>query len=97
MTFQRLSDTGAGDAWWPNFYQACALSILYRKEQALMTLERVNRSVGLLWYPQLKDAPCFRRLADEPQYQAVVMNYEQRLAELRARLPDTLARLQTVN
>ena len=95
--FQRLSDTGGGDSWWPNFYQACALSILDRYDDALDKLERVNDSVGLLWYPQLVDAPCFRRLAGDPRYQAIVKSYEERLAGLRERLPETLDRIRPGN
>ena len=89
-----LSDTGAGDSWWPNFYGACALSILGRDDEALTRLERVNNSIGLLWYPQLKDAPCFRKYQGEPRYEAVVKAYEGRLRELRERLPVTLERLR---
>ncbi len=93
----RLSDTGAGDSWWPNFYEACSLSILGRDDEALAALERVNNSVGLLWYPHLVDAPCFRKFESEPRYRAVVTAYEDRLGDLRDRLPDTLARLQGTN
>lgn len=90
--FARLSDTGAGDAWWPNLYEACSLSILDQDDAAIVALERVNRSDGLLWYPQLLDAPCFRKFKDDDTYQSVVKNYEDRLAGLRARLPATLER-----
>ena len=92
--FASLSDTGAGDSWWPNFYEACSLSILGRDDEALAALERVNNSIGLLWYPQLVDAPCFRKYESEPRYRAVVAAYEDRLQMLREHLPDTLARLQ---
>ncbi len=92
--FARLSDTGAGDSWWPNMYRACSLSILQRDDEALAALDRIRNSVGIAWYPALTDAPCFRRFAGEPQYQEVVRHYEDRLEMLRDRLDDTLARFQ---
>ena len=94
--FSQLAATGAGDSWWPNLYEACLLSMLDDDNAALETLARVNNSIGLLWYPVLMDAPCFRKFADEPVYRDVVSRYEQRLAALRERLPDTLARHQTI-
>ena len=54
----------------------------------MVALERVNRSDGLLWYPLLMDAPCFERFKGHDTYRAVVRNYEARLANLRAALPD---------
>jgi hypothetical protein len=63
-------------------------------ERALATLERVNRSNGLLWYPLLMDAPCFRKYREHRTYQAVVSNFEERLADLRGRLPATLERFE---
>jgi TolB-like protein/tetratricopeptide (TPR) repeat protein len=96
-SFSSLSDTGAGDSWWPNLYEACLLSILDEDSDALETLERVNNSIGLLWYPVLMDAPCFRKYKDNRRYQTVVRNYEERLEMLRERLPDTLAEFQTVD
>jgi len=94
MKFSSLSDTGAGDAWWPNLYEACLLSILGNDLEALETLERVNNSVGLLWYPVLMDAPCFQKFKDNPRYLSVVRNYEGRLEGLRERLPTTLAQFR---
>ncbi|MDX1556396.1 MAG: hypothetical protein R3212_10250, partial [Xanthomonadales bacterium] len=89
--FSTMSDTGAGDSWWPNLYEACLLSILDEDAEALTTLERVNSSIGLLWYPVLVDAPCFQKFKDDSRYQAVVRAYVDRLARLRKRLPETLA------
>ena len=77
-------------------YEACGQSIVGQDELALETLERVVESPGLLWYPVLVDAPCFRKFADEPRYQAVVQSVEQRQEVLRDRLPDTLQRLRVM-
>ena len=95
--FSLLSETGAGDSWWPNLYQACTLAILGEEQQAIEVLERVENSIGLLWYPVLVDAPCFQRFATDPRYQTIVENYEDRLASLRARLPVALARIGALN
>jgi len=94
VLFAKFRDSGAGNSWWPNLYEACCLSIMDEDERALATLERVNRSNGLLWYPLLMDAPCFRKYREHRTYQAVVSNYEERLADLRVRLPATLERFE---
>jgi TolB-like protein len=91
-----LIDTGAGDAWWPNLYRACSLSILGQDSEVLESLERVNNSIPLLWYPVLVDSPCFQKYKDNPGYQAVVRNYEVRLTALRERLPETLANFRGI-
>lgn len=90
--FALLSETGSGDSWWPNLYQSCALAILGEEQQAIEVLKRVENSIGLLWYPVLVDAPCFRRFATDARYRTIVENYEDRLTSLRDRLPETLAR-----
>ncbi|MDX1480538.1 MAG: winged helix-turn-helix domain-containing protein [Woeseiaceae bacterium] len=78
--------------WWPNAYHACALSTLRRDDEALTVLQAVVDSPGLVWYPLLVDAVCFRRLEGEPRYEAVVAAVEQRMQSLRERVPETLAR-----
>ena len=75
-------------------YEACGRSILGEDEVALETLERVEESPGLLWYPILVDSPCFQKFADEPRYQAVVQSVELRQKILRDRLPETLQRFK---
>ena len=92
--FATLRETGSGDAWWPNLYDACLSSILDENDRAMTALERVKRSDGLLWYPMLMDAPCFQKFKNDSTYKDVVKHYEDRLARIRARLPETLARFQ---
>ncbi|MDX1480836.1 MAG: tetratricopeptide repeat protein [Woeseiaceae bacterium] len=89
-------NNGMRNSWWSNLYLACTLSILDDDDRALETLENVTRNTGLVWYPVLRDQPCFRKFVDEPRYQAVVDWVENRKAELRERLPDTLARFQSL-
>ena len=93
--FQKLADEGAPTSWFTNLYLSCSLSILDDDAQSLDVLERIENSPGLAWYPVVRDQPCFQKFVDEPRYQAVVASLENRKAELRERLPDTLARLQT--
>jgi TolB-like protein/DNA-binding winged helix-turn-helix (wHTH) protein/Flp pilus assembly protein TadD len=93
--FRRMIDTGGDRAWWGHFYLACTLSILDDDEAALDELGRVVDAVGLPWYPVLADAPCFRRFASEPRYQAVVRAIGERKQKLRERLPQTLERMRS--
>ena len=94
--FQKLADEGAPTSWFTNLYLSCSLSILDDDAQSLDVLERIENSPGLAWYPVVRDQPCFQKFVDEPRYQAVVASLENRKAELRDRLPDTLARFQLV-
>lgn len=90
--FQIMLDTGGERAWWPNLYQACTLSSLGEDLRALERLSRVVESPGLVWYPVLKDAPCFRRLANTESYRQVLAAVEDRMAGYRAAVPAALAR-----
>jgi TolB-like protein/DNA-binding winged helix-turn-helix (wHTH) protein/tetratricopeptide (TPR) repeat protein len=90
--FQIMLDSGGERAWWPNLYQACALSVLGDDTRALERLRRVVDSPGLVWYPVLRDAPCFRRLENEDSYRETLAAVEERMAGLRDKVPATLAR-----
>jgi len=89
---QTQFDTGGGLDWWANAYQACAFEVLGERERALARIERIPASPGLIWMPLILDGHCFRRLADQPRYQAVIAALERRIAELRAAVPAALAR-----
>ena len=93
--FRRMIDTGGNRAWWGHFYLACSLSILDQHDAALDELSLVPDAVGMPWYPVLVDAPCFRRLASEPRYRAVVRAAEEQKRRLREKLPQTLERMQS--
>jgi tetratricopeptide (TPR) repeat protein len=94
--FHAFADTGAANGWWPHLYQACALSILGDDQKSLEALEHMAATPGLPWYPVVRDAPCFRKFASNSRYLAVVSSMDARKAELRRRLPDTLARFQAI-
>jgi len=78
--------------WWIETHKACCLAVLGRDAQALDKLEQTLRSPRVAPAYVFEDSPCFRKYADEPRYLAVVEYFNARRAELRARLPGTLAR-----
>jgi serine/threonine-protein kinase len=93
--FRSMIDTGGDRTWWGHFYLACTLSILDEDAAALNELELVAGAVDLPWYPMLMDAPCFRKYASDPRYQAVVRAIEKRKRKLSEELPQTLERMRT--
>jgi tetratricopeptide (TPR) repeat protein len=95
MGAQRQIDTGMGAAWWPNTLVACRLSVMERDAEAFVALERMKDSMGLPWMPWLRDYRCFRKFENDPRYQSVIARFEQREADLRARLPETLRSFQS--
>jgi TolB-like protein/cytochrome c-type biogenesis protein CcmH/NrfG len=92
---QMQVETGMGSSWWPNTFLACTLSLMERDADALIALERMKDSMGLPWMPLLRDYRCFRKFENDPRYQSVIASFEQREADLRARLPETLRRFQS--
>jgi TolB-like protein/DNA-binding winged helix-turn-helix (wHTH) protein/Flp pilus assembly protein TadD len=92
--FRAFIDTGGPHSWWPNLYLACAQSILGEDDDSLVSLERMVDTPGLPWYPVLKDEACFQKFADDRRYQAVIATIEDRMADLREGLPDTLTQFQ---
>jgi len=77
-------------SWWALSRQSCRQAQLRNFDEALAILERITQSQGLAVSPFLKDSLCFRPLADNPRYKAVLEHLEARQAGLRARLPATL-------
>ncbi len=78
--------------WFVETCMSCALAVLGRDTEALDMIERSTRSPRLTPRYFLEDSLCFGELADEPRYKAVIAEFDRRRAELRLRLPDTLAR-----
>jgi len=72
-------------------YMACNFALLSRNDEALDKLDETRRSPRLVPEYLLADTPCFRKYADEPRYRALVEHFNARRAELRKRLPETLA------
>ena len=78
--------------WWIETHKACCLAVLGRDAQALDKLEQILRSPRLASANSLEDSRCFRKYAEDPRHQAVVEHFRARRAELRERLPATLAK-----
>jgi len=85
------ADEGKGSNWWYNFHTSCGLAIMGRKEEALDYIARVATSPQLPWDAFLRDAVCMQKLAGEPVYEEMLNLVDERRAELREKLPATLA------
>ena len=57
---------------------------LGRKAEALDSLDRVKNAQGLVWLPFMRDSPCFKRLAAEPRYVALIEHLEDARADAYA-------------
>jgi len=77
--------------WWIAFETACKQAILGDDNEVYRLLQRTQTSNTLPWEPMLKDHVCFKRFADDPVYLATVEHFDDLRAQLRARLPATLA------
>ena len=77
--------------WWVHVYSACALAVLDRDEEAFYQLELVRQSPRLPWRHLITDSRCFRKYEDMPRFDSLLSHVDERLAEVRARLPATLA------
>lgn len=77
--------------WTVEFMKACSLATLERDQEALAQLELTLRSPRLPIVPTIEDSLCLQRYKDNPRYLAVIEHFDKRRAELRERLPGTLA------
>ncbi len=77
--------------WFVEAMLSCSLVVLGRNTEAIDTLDLVKRSPRLMPAYFLEDSVCFRNLADQDRHRAIVEHFETRRAELRERLPVTLA------
>jgi len=81
-----------GDIGWIALYRSCKYAVRGQEEEALELLPRIGESRRLTPMPVLRVSWCFQNFAKNPVYLGVVRDQEQRRAELRRKLPDTLAR-----
>ena len=86
----KLFEEGMAHSWWVNTLLACAEAQLDKPDEALDSLDRAVNSHGLVWSPMLQDSPCFKKLANQPRFKAVIERVEDRKKQLRDRLPITL-------
>ena len=80
-----------GDIGWIALYRSCNYAAIARDEEALELLPRIGESRRLAPMSVLRDSWCFENYAENPVYLGVVKEQEARRAELRKKLPDTLA------
>lgn len=78
--------------WWNPTLDTCMLLIMGRDDEALSRFEDVRNSPRIPWESMTRDSTCFKRVSDNPRYRAVLQHADERRAEIRARLPATLAR-----
>jgi TolB-like protein/Tfp pilus assembly protein PilF len=93
--FIRLAQTNhyQGDSanWWLAIGIACRYAISGDDDEVYRRLARAREGKHLAWEPMLKDAACFERFANDPEYLKTVRHFDDLRAMLRNRLPDTLA------
>ncbi|MGI9264457.1 MAG: winged helix-turn-helix domain-containing protein [Gammaproteobacteria bacterium] len=89
---RRMARGRAAGTWTASLSDACMLSALGDDDEALEQLESLPDMNTIAWLPWLMDHTCFQKFVDEPRYQAVVTAIEARLAAIRERLPQTLAK-----
>ena len=80
-----------GDIGWQGLFRGCGLAILGRHEEALQRLLQIKESPRLRRAAFIQDSWCFQQYANEPIYQDVLRDQEERRIALRERLPATLA------
>ncbi len=70
--------------------EGCASAILGDDDEVYRRFARAREGKNLAWEPMLKDAVCFERFANDPEYLKTVKHFDDLRAMLRERLPDTL-------
>jgi TolB-like protein/cytochrome c-type biogenesis protein CcmH/NrfG len=80
-----------GDVGWTGLFRGCSLAILGRDEEALQRLSMIKESPRLRRAPFIQDSWCFQKYVNEPIYQDILHDQEERRTALRERLPATLA------
>jgi TolB-like protein len=76
---------------WLGLMRGCNLAVLQRRQEALDQLQRITQDSKLARTPALHDLRCWRDYQQDPTYQSVVRDQDERRAALRERLPATLA------
>ena len=89
-TFTLGMSKGMAGSWWLNAQLACSEAELGRTPDALDAIDRIDEARGLPELSQLQDSPCFKRIAKEPRYVALIEHLKERQRTLRERLPATL-------
>jgi TolB-like protein/tetratricopeptide (TPR) repeat protein len=77
--------------WMGLSFAACELAIQGRNKEALQWFGRIRNSPRLPWDGVLRDSVCHQGYANDPVYLGTLQAIEERRAELRQKLPATLA------
>lgn len=78
--------------WWGPVYLACVYAVLEQDDETLAKLEIAKASRRLPWATLVQDSTCFQRLKNNAEYLAILDHLDRRRADIRNRLPSTLAR-----
>jgi tetratricopeptide (TPR) repeat protein len=93
--FARLSIdnhyVGDTNDWGVALGVGCIYAILGDDAEVYRRFARAREGKNLAWEPMLKDAVCFERFANDPEYLKTVKHFDSLRAMLRERLPETLA------
>ena len=88
----RMARGNAGDNWLNHYSRACSLAAMGNDDEALDSFEFLPKVSTIARLPWLKDGTCFQKFVDEPRYISAIIAIETRLAGIRQRLPETLAK-----
>ena len=83
--------TGDSADWWVSIGVGCIHAISGDDDEVYRRFARAREGKNLAWEPMLKDAVCFERFANDPEYLKMVKHFDDLRTMLRNRLPDTLA------
>ncbi|MDH3439966.1 MAG: hypothetical protein OEM63_04375 [Gammaproteobacteria bacterium] len=90
LTENRHYQGDTGD-WGVALGLGCIYAIRGDDEEVYRRFARAREGKNLAWEPMLKDAACFERFENDPEYLETVKHFDDLRAMLRERLPDTLA------
>jgi hypothetical protein len=85
-----MGERDFGHAWWTSANYVCTQVVAGDIPAALAVLDGMKEGRGLAWSPLMMDRPCYKKVAAEPRYLAVIERLEERQSIMRARLPATL-------
>ena len=92
LAVQQLGDDlWWGDVGWAGLFKGCNYALNGRHERALEALLLIKESARLQRDAVLRDSWCFQQYAEEPVFQGVLRDQDERREALRNRLPATLA------
>ncbi|MDH3439965.1 MAG: hypothetical protein OEM63_04370 [Gammaproteobacteria bacterium] len=88
-----MTELGHADRsqWWQALGAACAYAIMGDDDKVQYRFRRAQEGKHPVWEPNLRDAACFERFSDDPDYLKTIEHFDGLRVMLRERLPVTLA------